>query len=247
MAALALGLVAPAANARSVDVAAGCGATDWPTFGHDVARSFASGDTCITRLTAPTLRPKWFFDTKSPITAQPAVVDGVVYAGTFDGKLYAVDADDGSARWPAPFDIHRYDNNITDFGAIPGSAAVVTVGGRRLVVFGGGGTLFAVDAGTGRLAAKQCLDRVDTTCQGHAGYTTEIEASPAVLVAPGGGSAQVLVGTDVNEQSPAGPASCRSGSRSAVIASSTSRRSGGSTRRRGRPTTASRPSSARRT
>jgi len=150
------------------------------------------------------LRPKWFFNTSSPITAQPAVVGGVVYVGTYDGKFYAVNAADGTQKWV--FDVHTVDNDITDFGTIPGSATVVTVAGRRLVVFGGGGTLFALDAANGSVVGSQCLDRVDTTCQGHAGYTTEIESSPAVIVAPGGGTAQVLVGTDVNEESLAGPA-----------------------------------------
>ena len=55
-----------------------CAATDWTMFGHDNARSFASPDTCITKLNAALLRPKWFFNTKSPVTAQPAWVGDFV-------------------------------------------------------------------------------------------------------------------------------------------------------------------------
>src|SRR5205807_9073288 len=87
--------------------------------------------------------------------------------------------------------------------AIADSAAVATVNGHKVVVFGGGATLFVLDADTGALLAKQCLDHVDVTCQGGSGFTTEIESSP-VVVPNGGGSADVLVGTDVNEANPSG-------------------------------------------
>jgi outer membrane protein assembly factor BamB len=70
---------------------------------------------------------------------------------------------------------------------------------------GGGATLFVLDAATGRQLSALCLDRVDPTCQGRTGYTTEIEASP-VVVGGGNGALEVLVGTDVNEHNPSGPA-----------------------------------------
>jgi outer membrane protein assembly factor BamB len=210
LAALTLSTVAPITHANAIKVAPPCTATDWPMFGHDLGRSFASPDTCITKLNAPTLRPAWFFDTGSPVTAQPAVVDGVLYVGAFDGKFYALHAATGKPAWPAPFDVTLYDNEQTDYGAIPGSAAVATIGNelvgrRKVVVFGGGDTLFVVNAGTGALLARQCLDRVDPTCQGGAGTTSEAEASP-VLVPRLDGGVEILVGTDVNEADPSGPA-----------------------------------------
>jgi outer membrane protein assembly factor BamB len=180
-------------------------------FGHDIGRSFATQADCITRRNAATLRPGWFYNSGSPITAQPVVSSDIVYAGSYDGMFHAVNKKTGKSAWPKPFNTHRYDNNITDFGAIPGSAAVVDFFGGKVVFFGGGATLFALDARTGALLDKICLDRVDTTCQGKAGYPTEIESSPAAIFHPGvaeggGGYYQVLVGTDVNEESPAGPA-----------------------------------------
>jgi outer membrane protein assembly factor BamB len=133
------------------------------------------------------------------------VSGGIVYAGSYNGMFHAVNAATGKSVWPKPFNVHRYDNNIVDFGTIPGSAAVATVSGRKIVFFGGGGTMFAVDAYSGALVDRICLDRVDTTCQGQAGYATEIESSPAVIMRSPN-VAQVVFGTDVNEESPAGPA-----------------------------------------
>ena len=189
----------------------GCSsATDWSMFGHDPGRSFASPDSCIGTAGAATLRPKWFNNPSSPVTAQPTAVGGSVYAGDFDGIFHALNATDGSQKWS--FNIHdcaaghACDNDVTGFGAIPDSAAVTTIHSRQFVVFGGGATLFVLDAATGRQLSAQCLDRVDPTCQGRSGYTTEIEGSPVVLPSNGNGAQDVLVGTDTNEHDPSGPA-----------------------------------------
>jgi outer membrane protein assembly factor BamB len=48
---------------------------------------------------ATTPKLEWMFHTGGPIIVSPAVADGVVYAGSSDGKFYAVDAKSGRARW----------------------------------------------------------------------------------------------------------------------------------------------------
>ncbi|MBV9412709.1 MAG: PQQ-binding-like beta-propeller repeat protein [Acidimicrobiia bacterium] len=187
-----------------------CTTTDWPMFGHDPGRSFSSSDSCIGTAGAATLRPKWFFNASSPVTAQPAVAGGTVYAGDMAGVFHAINAADGSEKWN--FNAHACaagkscDNDISDYGTFTDSAAVTRIGnqGRQVVVVGGGATLFVLDAATGHQVSALCLDRVDPTCQGHSGYTTEIEASP-VVVGAGNGAVDVLVGTDVNEHNPSGP------------------------------------------
>ena len=45
---------------------------------------------------------RWPFPTSSPIVTSPAVVDGVVYFGSFDHNLYAVDAETGEELWRFP-------------------------------------------------------------------------------------------------------------------------------------------------
>lgn len=41
----------------------------------------------------------WAFTTSGMVRSSPAVVDGVVYVGSDNGKLHAVDADTGRERW----------------------------------------------------------------------------------------------------------------------------------------------------
>ncbi|MBV9042049.1 MAG: PQQ-binding-like beta-propeller repeat protein [Acidimicrobiia bacterium] len=204
LALVGLALGGAAAQAGTSLPLSGCtSATDWPMFGHDPGRSFSSPDACIGTAGAATLRPKWFFNTSAPVTAQPVVAGGTLYVGDFTGKFHALNAADGTERWS--FDIHKYDNDHADYSAISDSAAFTTIHGRHFVVFGGGATLFVLDADhNGALVSLQCLDRVDTTCQGLSGYTTEIESSP-VLVPNGNGAQDILVGTDVNEHDPSGP------------------------------------------
>jgi len=48
----------------------------------------------------PTLKTvKWRFDAHGKIMSSPVVVNNVVYVGSFDGKLYAVNAQTGAAIW----------------------------------------------------------------------------------------------------------------------------------------------------
>ncbi len=42
---------------------------------------------------------KWAFKTEGPVIASPAVVEGVVYVGSLDGCLYAVDQKTGVQKW----------------------------------------------------------------------------------------------------------------------------------------------------
>src|SRR5207244_3954852 len=73
--------------------------------------------------------------------------------------------------------------NRTAFGRIVSSAAVTTIGGMQVVLFGGGATLYVLDAATGRELTSICLDpRADPAvrCKG-SDHDVEIESSPAVV------------------------------------------------------------------
>jgi hypothetical protein len=106
------------------------------------------------------------------------------------------------------------DHGRNDYGAIVSSAAVTTVGGKRVAVFGGGATLYVLDASDGlpagadRLLTGACVDpsRADASqpCA-PASSTTQIESSPAVVPMPDG-STRVVVGMDFNEQDKVGQA-----------------------------------------
>lgn len=83
---------------------------------------------------------KWTFAAEDGFSATAAIVGGVVYAGSLDGRLYALDLATGKERWRYPA------------GEAIKSSPLVDVGkGGGTVYFGDeAGTLHAVDAATGR-------------------------------------------------------------------------------------------------
>jgi len=42
---------------------------------------------------------KWAFHTQGEVVSSPAIVSGIVYVGSNDGKLYAIDQQTGSQKW----------------------------------------------------------------------------------------------------------------------------------------------------
>jgi outer membrane protein assembly factor BamB len=135
------------------------GPWDWPTYGHDAQHTF-HGRTTLTTTTVKSLRKAWVFPTGDAVTATPTVVDGVVYVGSWDDYFYAVDLETGTLRWkvrlmsqdavtPYPGEPHR--NLTSDGGLVTSSAWFEPAGAGRpsLVIFGGGYTLYALNAATG--------------------------------------------------------------------------------------------------
>ena len=71
------------------------GEGEWPTFRLNAERTGSADSTGSD--TVPDLL--WTFDTGGVVESSPAVVDGVVYAGTFNNTLFALDAATGQERW----------------------------------------------------------------------------------------------------------------------------------------------------
>jgi polyvinyl alcohol dehydrogenase (cytochrome) len=136
------------------------GAWDWPTYGHDGQHTF-HGRTTLTPGAATTLAPAWFFPTGLAVTATPTVVARTVYVGSWDGHFYAIALDTGKLRWkyqlasqpavsPQP---GGPPDPGSDGGMVTSSAWFEPSNGAHpdLVLFGGGYTLYALDATTGNL------------------------------------------------------------------------------------------------
>jgi outer membrane protein assembly factor BamB len=47
---------------------------------------------------------RWDIESDNWFWSEPVVNDGALYAASLDGKVYAVDAASGEARWPQPYD-----------------------------------------------------------------------------------------------------------------------------------------------
>jgi polyvinyl alcohol dehydrogenase (cytochrome) len=71
---------------------------DWPMYGRSLAHTFSNRSSAITERNVSSLKLRWTFATGDAVTASPAVVDGVVYVGAWDGFFYALDAATG-ALW----------------------------------------------------------------------------------------------------------------------------------------------------
>jgi polyvinyl alcohol dehydrogenase (cytochrome) len=196
LAAVVLSIVAvPSANARREP--ARC---DWPMFGHDAGRSFAQRDDCssVTTLSAPTLAPKWNFRTPDATSASPTIVDGHVFIGDWAGNFYSFAADPPPGPVTPEWTFKVDDTSSVGFGRIVSSAAYAEVGKRKLILFGGGATLYALDAMTGEKVMSVCVDpRADVERCATPGDQVEIESSPAI-VKERNGRTSVLVGMDVH-------------------------------------------------
>jgi len=83
-------LFAPPANLSSAPILG-----DWPMFRHDLSRTGADQVTAVN----PTGELKWSFKTGSQVHSSPTVVNGVVYFGSRDYNLYALDAETGQVKW----------------------------------------------------------------------------------------------------------------------------------------------------
>lgn len=83
---------------------------------------------------------KWKFQTHGEVNSSPAIVDGVVFVGSNDGNLYAIDQETGSKKWA-----------FATNGRIPSSPAVA----NGMVYFGSyDGNFYAVGAADGKLKWK---------------------------------------------------------------------------------------------
>jgi outer membrane protein assembly factor BamB len=137
--------------------------------------------TLVPPTTVPTPGPLpallWRFETSDDVASSPAVVDGVVYVGSNDGYLYALDAATGDRRW-----------RFKTAGPVYPSPAVVD----GVVYIGGGSSYYALDAATGEEHW-----RFQHTAVSH------VYCSPAVadgIVYVGGGSRVYALDADTGEE-----------------------------------------------
>jgi outer membrane protein assembly factor BamB len=173
-------------------------AAAWSMYQQDAAHT-GSGCSTLTTLSAATLHPAWFTSTAGAVTAEPVVADDTVFVGDSTGIFHAVNQSTGATRWTfATTALHScfldkanpsMDLHGGGFGAITSSAAVLA-GPHPTLYFGGGATLYALDAVTGTCEWAQDLDPDSPTTD------LELESSPVIdtSVSP----PEVIVGDDDN-------------------------------------------------
>jgi outer membrane protein assembly factor BamB len=111
-------------------------AQDAPMFRNDLAHSGIYAAAGVPRLSGV----QWTFHTHGEVFSSPAIVAGVVFIGSNDGSLYAIDQETGLQKWSFHTDAR-----------VPSSPAI----SNGLVYFGSyDGNFYAVDAATGKLQWK---------------------------------------------------------------------------------------------
>lgn len=184
-------LLVPAAVTGGQLAAATCDGS-WSMYQHDTDHSGAACST-ISPLTVATLHPAWLTSTPGAVTAEPTVAGGAVYVGDSTGVFYALSQATGAILWK--FDITdnvcHDDQHSPSYGEITSSAAYVDDAGLPypMVFFGGGGSVFALDADSGACVWAQDADPSNPKS------SVEVESSPVYDAATN----TVIVGSDANE------------------------------------------------
>ncbi|GAC1347784.1 MAG: hypothetical protein NVSMB27_13960 [Ktedonobacteraceae bacterium] len=112
-------------------------ATNGIMFGFDVQHTRLNPyEHLLNPTTVVGLTQKWVYATGGAIFSSPAVVGGVVYTGSNDGNLYALDATSGAKKWAYQ----------TEGGYVDSSPAVV---GGLVYVGSDDGNVYALDAASG--------------------------------------------------------------------------------------------------
>jgi len=209
--ALAAGLLLAACGSSAPSSTAGPGYTsvqpgpwDWPSYGHDAQHTF-DGRTTLTGTSAATLKVSWFFPTGDAVTAVPTVVDGTVYVGSWDDEFYALDLETGALRWKyrlsaqnaiTPYPGENPRDSTSDGGLVTSSAWYEPGSGTRpnLVIFGGGYTLYALNAQSGALVWRHDYSGNPDQPAEPDSDGTRIFSSPVVV------GDKVMFGVDVDGQ-----------------------------------------------
>ncbi|HLI73118.1 MAG TPA: PQQ-binding-like beta-propeller repeat protein [Acidimicrobiales bacterium] len=180
------------------------GPWDWTGYGHDALHSF-HGRTTLTERTVTKLKKAWYFPTGDSVTASPTVVGGTVYVGSWDDNFYAIDLATGKLDWKyalsrqdavTPYPGEKPRDISSDGGLVTSSAWYEPKSGHRpdLVIFGGGYTLYALDAHSGKLYWRHDYTGLPEKPPDPNQDGTRIFSSPVVT----GG--KVIVGVDVDGQ-----------------------------------------------
>ena len=195
--------VSPPVAAARTSSPTGIGPWDWPSYGHDAQHTF-QGRTTLTPASVATLQRAWFLPTGDAVTATPTVVGGTVYVGSWDDFFYAIDLETGKLRWKVrlhsqngitPYPGQNPREVTSDGGLVTSSAWFEPAAGRRpaLVIFGGGYTLYALNAANGAVYWEHDYPGVPGTPDPNTD-STRIFSSPVVA----GG--RVLFGVDEDGQ-----------------------------------------------
>lgn len=127
---------------------------NWLTSGRDFGKSHFSPLAQINHDNVSRLNVAWEFDTGTTrgLEATPIVIDGVMYASGVAGRVYALDAATGKARWTFE---PQVDMRVTRSACCDSVNRGIAVLGGKVYVAALDGELYALDARTGGVLWQQ--------------------------------------------------------------------------------------------
>ena len=127
----------------------------WAQYGNTIDGTRQAGPSPITAATIGALRPLWRFAAEGPVTGTPVVAGGIVYIGSYDGTLYALDARTGRPVWGFATGAGAFERDMRVPLGISGSAAI---SGGLVLVGDADAVLHAVDRETGRAVWRTSVE-----------------------------------------------------------------------------------------
>jgi polyvinyl alcohol dehydrogenase (cytochrome) len=195
----------------SMKALAASGDNNWPMYGKNLRHTFSNPNSQVTPNNAATLQPAWTYATRDAVSASPAVIDGVLYDGSWDGFFFALDSQTGALKWRIQLDCQTsivplpevcggppppWVSGVPDLARYQTAGGIVTASPTVVgdsVYFSGGKTLYKVQAANGTIIWKHilCGNPEEPDCSTDAADPSQILTSPAVF------GNRVFVGIDL--------------------------------------------------
>lgn len=118
----------------------------WPRYGNSITGDRAATAAGISLANVSDLQSIWQIEVGGPVSATPVVANGVVYVGSYDGNLYAVDLATGASVWTYATGAAVPEPNLGIDLGISGSAVVE---GNVVYVGDAAGVVHAIDIAAG--------------------------------------------------------------------------------------------------
>jgi outer membrane protein assembly factor BamB len=126
---------------------------DWPGFLYsDTHQGNNPNETSLNTSNASSLKLKWKFKTPGALIAEPVIVNGIIYQGSNDGNMYAINATTQQQVWQTFLGRHSIASCPVAYG-ITGTAAVDS----GMVFIGEGYTFYALSANDGHIVWQTSL------------------------------------------------------------------------------------------
>lgn len=178
MAAIAIGAIG-AAGSMSGSLPIAASTSDWTMYGHDIAGSdLNTGETTLTTATVPHLGLQWTAHGSVGTSAQPIVLNGLVYWGDWAGIFHATAISGpraGTDVWTVPLGKTNASTCDPPVAGIASTPAVGSINGTTVLYIGAGGNdaagggndyLDILNAATGAMIHQTVVGSAATTAGG---------------------------------------------------------------------------------